>query len=205
MSHAWITTRTNHAFDFLECLAGQMQHYDLDEIAWCLAGEQRFAGHTIPRICVAEHSTRVGRRARQLAHGLGWAPDDVDNAHRCGHMHDAGEAYTKDISRPMKQFLRANGCDALDMLEAEIERQIAARFGLVWTADVHAIVKQADNEACAWERAHLMRHPGPRDHDWAWLPPLPPAPDVDVLRVWGQKPPEAYEIFLAECSRLGIR
>lgn len=204
MSHAWITTADGHAFDFLDCLAGQMQHYDLDTIAWCLAGEPRYAGHSRPvRISVAEHSIRVGRRARQLAHARGWEPADVDNAHACGHMHDAGEAYTKDIARPMKAFLRACECDALDALESEIERQIAARFGLVWTPDVHEIVKQADNEACAWEK-HNVLSVGPRERDWQWLPPLPA--DADVLRVWGIPARDAYVRWLYEAENvLGLR
>jgi len=196
VSHAWIQTGSAHAFDFLECQAGQLQHYDLDEIAWCLAGEQRYAGHTRPRIMVAEHSVRVSRRVSQLTAG------DV-NARRCGLMHDAGEAYTRDLARPMKAFLRANGCTAYDELEEEIERQVAARFGLVWTPEIHALVKQADNEACAWEKANILGT-GPREQDWAWVPALPA--DADVLRVWGWSPQDAYTRFMYEAEQvLGIK
>lgn len=65
---------------------------DIEDIAYSLAGINRFGAHTRPRYTVAEHSVMVSRLVE----------DDV--ALR-GLLHDAPEAYLGDIISPVKRCI----------------------------------------------------------------------------------------------------
>lgn len=190
----WIQTLHAQAFDYIELLdLSKPQPIDLREIAWCLAHKPRYGAHTRPVISVAEHSIRVGRRVAE------WTSDL--NTVRCALMHDAPEAYIGDVSRPMKSLFRHYGITLFDELEAKVEQLVADKYGLHWTDEIHALVKAADNEACAWEKKYVMG-PGPREAAWwSWLPKIEPS---ESMRVWGQPPEQAFEAFLEECVTLGV-
>jgi len=185
-----IETLNGGTFDFAGVLAGESQHYDLSEIAWCLAHTVRYVGHTQILISVAEHSVAVSRRAEQL-----WG-----SAAAWGLMHDAHEAYIGDMCSPLKKLLRANEETMFDQVADEIDQQIRIRFGVGTNGSILDAVKQADREACAWERENI-RH---SKQEWAGIPEVP-KDHAGTLNVYGLAPLEARALFLKRCEELRIR
>jgi hypothetical protein len=73
-------------------------------------------------------------------------------------MHDAHEAYTNDLSSPMKQLIG----DPWRLEENRIQHAVLRRFGLVNAFTSHKPrIKWADNTAQATERAALLPPDGP--------------------------------------------
>lgn len=194
MQSDWIQTLNANAFDYDDLLRGVPQSWHLEEIAYILAAKYRYGGHTRPLISVGEHSLRVAHRVHQLT--------GIINVAACGLMHDAPETMLGDVNRPLKSLFKKHGIDLYTRLEDEAERQIAERFGLTWTDEIRKIVKQADNEACAWEKEYILG-PGPRDETWGWLPELPE--DCSTLQVFGHNRHDVKILFLRECVKLGVR
>jgi hypothetical protein len=132
------------------------------DIAHALARLCRYTGHVdCPHYSVAQHAVLVSR------HG-----PVVLAEHRLHH--DDAEAYTGDISAPMKAALRALcGFDPIALIEQKLDDCIAVRFGLrKLDADEAALVKRADNEALATEsRGDVRRAPG--SFDTSMPPPWP--------------------------------
>ena len=182
----WIQTYTGQAFDFEALLRGEKPPICLEDIAHSLSQKCRFGGHPPWFISVAEHCLVVSRLV----------PEHLRAA---ALLHDAAEAYTGDTLRPMKVLLRAVGVDLLDTIEERVEQAIFSHFGIAPVSEGDGkLIKHADNVALAWEKEHVMG-PGPRDYRWAWLPdPVPEA------RIYGWSPPQAKELFLGECRRLGV-
>ena len=99
---------------------------DIRDIAHSLAMQPRFGGMTARFYSVAEHSVRVSMvcATKDAMHGL---------------LHDASEAYLKDLPAPVKY---GEASAAYRQAEAALQAAIYARFGL----DVKepASVKRAD-------------------------------------------------------------
>ncbi|MBK8200707.1 MAG: phosphohydrolase [Acidobacteria bacterium] len=97
------------------------------DIASALAKTARFNGHTFEFYSVAQHS--------------GIVADTVKDARykREALLHDAAEAYTGDLIRPIKV---QPGLAGFREIEERIERVIAERFGLIypWPGEI----KEAD-------------------------------------------------------------
>lgn len=194
MSRAWIQTLNRGSFDYGALLDGIPQRIDLNEIGWVLAGKWRYSGHTKPRISVAEHSIRVGNRVFEIT-------GDREAA-RCGFAHDFGETYTGDVNRPLKWLFADEGITIFREIEDRLEALIAAAFDLKWTDEIHRIVKQADHEACAYEKRYILGT-GPRDPEWAWLPDLPP--NLDSLCVLGWSADTGLQQFRHMCQKWGFQ
>ncbi len=126
----------------------------LPDIAKGLSGTNRFTGHTLHIENVARHSIYVMMLVEELY------PDD--------HLlialalaHDVHEAYTGDISRPMKLALRELGCEALDLIEALVQGTCLIALGLPPPTEAQkVIIKAADTRMLATERAALMPNTG---------------------------------------------
>jgi hypothetical protein len=102
-------------------------------LAWC----RRFAG---TGISVAEHSVIVCRRLRDLGE-----PPDVQLA---GLLHDAAEAFTGDVIRPVKSLIRGHR-----KLEDRLDAAILAALALPADLPLHSpVVKAADVWALGVER-----------------------------------------------------
>lgn len=136
----WIQTRSGNQFDFL---SPHPSSVSIRDIASSLARIPRWAGHTNYDYSVGEHSLWVCDCVEQL----GGSPMDC----LLGLLHDAPEAYTGDIARPLKNLLG----DTFKQIERGIWDAISTRvFGRV--VEIPSIVKQADDTALVTEARDLF-------------------------------------------------
>lgn len=113
------------------------EEIDINDIAWSLSMQCRYAGHVTRFYSVAEHSILVSQ--------LVPATDAL-----WGLLHDATEAYLQDLVQPLKVDLpeyRAH--------EDRLMACIAQRFGLV--GPMPASVKEIDRRMLFTEKHALLR------------------------------------------------
>ncbi len=131
---SWILTASGRHFSYLD---PRPDDIDILDIAQGLANECRYAGHTRAFYSVAQHAWLTSQIVpRPLAlEAL---------------LHDASEAYCKDIPKPLKELL-----PDYREIEARVDGAIRARFNLPlrMSEDVH----RADLILLATERRDLMR------------------------------------------------
>lgn len=145
MLEPWIETYTGKQLYFLNPKEDQI---DIEDIANALANECRFGGHTRSFYSVAEHSILVAtlcKKENQLA----------------GLLHDASEAYLRDIASPIKQYL-----SNYKELEHTLMVVIASKFGFSWPLDQE--IKVADTMALKCEARQLLPSKG---ESWVHLYP----------------------------------
>lgn len=144
----WILTNSGKRFDLID---PQPDMIDLCDIAHALANECRFAGHSRYFYSVAQHSVLASRivPAEHAFEAL---------------LHDATEAYLKDIPRPLKHLL-----PDYRAIEQRVNSAIRARFGLPATQS--APVSDADITLLATERRDLMPND---DGEWSDLRGITP-------------------------------
>lgn len=180
----WIQTWSGRRFDLINP-DPEMVH--LRDIAEALAKANRFTGHTSRPYSVAQHSIFCSHHTTM-------------RARLPALLHDAEEAYTGDMSTPMKMAMRAAGAgDAYHTIADGIRGAIFRRFGLSFPVDpdVWMEVKNADALALSTERRDLMRV---QRKDWTW--PLPdPDPVLLVPMPWW----DAAEQFMKRAKELGCR
>lgn len=130
-----------------------------DQVDWLVIASSlgklcRFAGHTSGHYSVAEHSFRLAC-AVELAGG-----NEV--AQMQALLHDAHEAYTGDITRPMREAIRHASLDSFLAIEV-IEMRVAT--AIFQKADcsrvMFEIVERFDNEFSEYERIQFVT---PRVH-----------------------------------------
>ena len=118
------------------------------DIAHSLGCINRFNGHTLVPLSVAQHSVRVSQIVSK-EHSL-W-----------GLLHDASEAYLGDVSRPLKHLL-----PEYRKMETLVQFAIARHFGL--TVPMPHDVKLADQSVLMAEKRDLMMI----DRDWGFRVPV---------------------------------
>lgn len=161
----WILTASGKHFDFADL---QPEQIDIRDIAQALSNEARFNGHTNRFYSVAQHSVAVSRIV---------PPEDALE----GLLHDATEAYMKDIPLPLKRML-----PDYKRIEQRVDAVIRARFGL--PALCSASIKHADLVMLATERRDLM----PTDSSqWDVLRGIEPQPE----RLTANSPTDAMWLF----------
>jgi len=133
----WITTATGRRVDYVRV---GPEDIDIEDIATALSRECRFAGHCKHFYSVAQHSVLVSRLV----------PEELALE---GLLHDASEAYLKDIPSPLKSLL-----PDYREIEARFDRAIRRRFGLPETPSPE--IKRADLVLLATERRQLHRPKG---------------------------------------------
>lgn len=163
---SWILTASGRHFDYLD---PRGEDIDILDIAQGLANECRYAGHTRSFYSVAQHAW-LASRIVPLEHALE------------ALLHDATEAYCKDIPRPLKELLP----DYRD-IEDRVDSAIRVRFGLPPT--MSATVKHADLIMLATERRDLMPADGT---PWRLLDGIEPLP----RRIIAMAPAKAAGHFL---------
>lgn len=147
----WFATATGR---LVYVMAPEKSDVHIADIALSLSRQCRFAGHmraNVAHYSVAQHSVLVSY-ACEPRHAL------------LGLLHDATEAYTQDIVRPLKHALGAS----YKALEYAWAVRIGAEFGLGEAlANLPSDVKHADNRLLATEKRDLLVPP-PRP--WTSLP-----------------------------------
>jgi hypothetical protein len=161
-----IMTYTGQCVDPRNLLAKDVS---IQDIQHALAHTCRFGGH-VPRFySVAQHSVLVSRWLDAAG---------FDTQHQlAGLLHDAGEAYSPDICRPLK---RARMCKELVQLERDNMETILDVFGVhPSTLENWDAIGDADNDLlsseciCLWNRdPHEWGLPRPTRH--FTIDPLPP-------------------------------
>lgn len=171
----WILTQSGKHFDFADPQPAQI---DIVDIAHALSHECRYAGHTRSFYSVAQHSVLVSRivPAEHALEAL---------------LHDAAEAYCKDIPTPLKALLPDyNG------IELSVELAIRRTFGL--PIAMQPCVKHADRILLATERRDLMPAD---DTPWPILSGIEPLPQpIEPLG-----PFDAHKLFMSRWAELLIQ
>lgn len=150
------------------------EEIDIDDIAWSLAHQCRYNGHTNRFYSVAEHCVHISF-AVPLEQAL-W-----------GLLHDASEAYLSDLPRPLKPFI-----PDYKVCEDRLMRCVAELFSLPWPEP--AIVKELDTRILHNERAALMT---PSALEWNI-----PGGSVPGIEIHGWQPKEAYTHFIGRYTEL---
>lgn len=148
----WIQTFTGKQFWPLDPHA---EDVDIRDIAHALSLKCRYTGHCRYLYTVGQHSLHVAKIVMNSRPTFGLT----------ALLHDAAEAYTADIARPVKKFIQQFG-----EIEHRLEQVIAERFGLLFPFPEE--VKHADNIMLATERRDLMPNP-PRPWKTYGAEPLP--------------------------------
>jgi 5'-deoxynucleotidase YfbR-like HD superfamily hydrolase len=132
----------------------------IEDIAHHLSNECRFSGATYCHYSVADHSLRVSKVAEQKALRIPFVGPDAQalRIHAAremafwGLLHDASEAYLKDIPRPVKH---APGFGELyRAVERMVMAEVIIRFDL--SPIEPPLVKIADQILCSTEKRDLM-------------------------------------------------
>lgn len=158
----WMITATGRDFH-LSGAASLGNQIDLHDIAHALAQINRYTGHTSRPYSVAEHSLLVA----DIAAHHGATPMLQFGA----LMHDAHEAYTGDVSSPVKWALG----NAWASFEGGIERTVRRHFKLdgVFASQGH-LIKHYDLVALATERRDLTAFDAERNAAWPVLQGVQP-------------------------------
>jgi uncharacterized protein len=135
----WIQTYTGRAFHFADFRSDDIC---IEDIAHALSMECRYGGHCAWHYSVAQHSVHVYDALVDF--------NLDDETLRQGLLHDAPEAYIKDIPRPLKETL-GPGYKALDKA---IWHAICIRYGVI--PDIAPIVKEIDLRLALDEKAALL-------------------------------------------------
>lgn len=131
-----MTSLLTNSGKHLDLIDPQPAMIDILDIAKGLSREARFSGQTLAFYSMAQHSV--------LASHI--VPEEFALE---ALLHDASEAYIKDIPRPLKQLL-----PDYRRVEARVQGAIRARFGL--PAEQSQEVSDADRVLLATERRDLM-------------------------------------------------
>lgn len=153
---------------------------NIKDIAWALSRIARFNGHTIQKIPynVAQHSISVAQEIKLM---IGIKKDtvgiNINTTDRrmiiLGLLHDASEAYTGDISGPMKKIPEFRA--VCKPIEERVQLAIYKKFEIEPpTPEEEHIIKSADLLAQKIEAYNFMTS---RGASWAYSN----MPEVDVL------------------------
>lgn len=177
MHSEYIGTFSDVMFYPYDAHVAEVRHLDIMQ---GLAHECRFAGQ-IPRfLSVAEHSIKVAAVAEHLAQQLvrdgGMGDDHVAVVALYALLHDAHEAYLKDMPSP----LEARMCDVYGkpwrQIKQELQDVIHAAYNLpVLFEEGAQIIKQADKYVCHCEVLALRPNADAIDYG--------PTPPVDVFPI----------------------
>lgn len=155
----WMLTSTGACLD-LRFIAEDA--IGIDDIAHHLSQINRFTGACLRPYSVAEHSLLVVQILQQ-------AGETSPYVLMAALLHDAHEAYTTDVSTPMKQVVGQAWHD----IEAQVQHAVQRRFCVVTASAVwRNRIRDADLTALSTERAQLMPDTGP---DWPCTHTHPPA------------------------------
>ena len=171
-----------HEVDFEAFLRGEDISFDIRDIAHALSIEARFGGHTIEPVSVAAHSIRVYQRVVQLTADMSGAR----RLHRGALLHDASEAYLKDIPKELKRLLKS-----YHLYEMGCEDALSRCFDFPLN---HSLIKEADMDVLILEWKRYRSDPPPSN--------LPTADGVSV-DYWEPDAATVRADFLRLADQLG--
>ena len=179
---SWMLTKSGRKVDLLYPKPGMIC---LDDIAYHLARIHRFTGATT--WSVAQHSIFAAALCEADGHHsypVLWTL-----------LHDAHEAYTGDISTPMKSAI---GFSHIEHIEMGLDRAIRAALGLehLHTGLANGTAKKYDQLATAYERKLFM----PDHPDWPKRTNLPPLTDdadevLGIIQTFDRRPDQVELTF----------
>ncbi len=177
-----IQTYTGRMIDLLN---PQPEDICIEDIARGLALENRYNGATKFPISVAQHSIYVSQ--------------ETEHNPKQGLLHDAAEAYCKDLTRPFKKAFAELGrrydCpDLYRLIYRPFEVCIYIRFEIYPDDIMNADVSRSDTAVCRAE-AKAVAFEGGETWGWGDIP----AADIDVCR-WHWS--HAERMFLMEAESL---
>ena len=184
----WMATASGGIFHLKDPQAAEVSLFDIAE---GLSKLNRFNGQTPVFYSVAQHSCVV----------MDLLPRE---AKPYGLFHDAHEAYTGDMTRPVAALLKEKfGCNVLSGLKKTLDAVIYEAFGIEYPMhpNIKRLVEEADMCALATEKRDIL---AAHDWDWGTVPggaKLPPAAK-NAIRPWG--PQLAREKFLSAHERLCV-
>jgi len=143
MNSPWIQTCTGMKFHFTEV---DQYPFDLEDFAQPLSLLCRFVGHISKFYSVGEHCIHVA----SLLESRGYNPQTV----WFGLIHDAGEAFIGDISRPLKHLVE----DTIRPIEEKILKGICVNYKVNYTNVDREAVHTADLDLCSTEALKLLPH-----------------------------------------------
>lgn len=162
----------------------------LEDIARSLSNICRFTGHTSDFYSVAEHSCLVLEIVNDLCGGEATRELQVSAL-----VHDAPEAYTNDVSTPLKRML----ADYRATEHRVWEQAVAPKFGV--PVDMPKLVKLADKFAYFIERNQLMPERAAEIDRLTGFDTDLLSPQLCVVPL---PPREAYKLFMRHAQRLGL-
>lgn len=137
---------TTHSGKRFYPLAPRAEEVDVDDIAWALAHQCRWTGHTRRFYSVGQHSIRTMLTLKREGHGPA--------IQLRGLGHDGSEAYISDINRPAKHGKDLKG---YVKVEKPIQDAVFQAFGLSSQHEFHNhLVKEADDALLLAEAEELM-------------------------------------------------
>ena len=182
----WFETYTGRRFHVLD---PRPDDVDILDIAHSLAMQCRYNGHCTRFYSVAEHCVHLSRYVERTAPGM---------ASAVALLHDAPEAYTSDVIRPIKNSFREKGLTQFDDIDRAVEAAVFRHFGMpsVAALGLPSWLKALDTRILVDERAVLMN---PSQN--AWL-----TDDMEPLgvRIECWQPERAKMEFLRRAVHLGL-
>jgi hypothetical protein len=132
---------------------------NLDDITQSLSQMCRFNGHTKYFYSNAAHSLNVEKYLSE--HGA-----DIETR-LAGLLHDANEAYSTDLARPIKKFF-----PDFNVMEGKIQDVVYKAFGISVTDEMWRQIKEADNIVTIAESKALMN----KSESWSMMNRSNPEP-----------------------------
>jgi hypothetical protein len=150
----WIMTFTGHHFHFVD---PSLDEIDIMDIAVATSREGRFAGHCWNFYPVAQHSVYVSERMELLARCTKeYSQYELSRIALMGLLHDASEAYLKDMPSPVKAYL-----PDYKKMEDKVQRIIMAKFGILdlWDNEsISNLMHKVDKAVMSSEVRDLIKH-----------------------------------------------
>ncbi len=145
MSNYKIQTYSGQLVDYLD---PDPETIKIEDIAKALSNECRFGGQSRFHYSVAHHSL--------LACGL--APKNLKLE---ALLHDAEEAYIKDIPTPLAAAIGRGRVKQYGFVKMKFKKAIKEKFHLSWTDEGYKIIKEIDRRLAVTERDALFMNPHP--------------------------------------------
>lgn len=174
MSEFWIQTFTRKKFDLLEPDESMIC---IEDIAHHLSIENRFGGATKFPLAVGYHSVNMVDICPHVRLNLDYL------------MHDAHEAYTKDLPTPIKRMFFGEDYDKVFM---PVVRVIQNKFKV----EMFDCIKIDDRRMAITERNQLLTKPPDK-----WHPSIEDLQPFERIHILNLDPRNVEQLFLKEYEK----